>query len=134
MRRLPRPSDEQNSSFAGRLRFARKDRKLSCNALGLAAGLGGGYVSRLERGLRGKNSGTRVVRDLAEALQVPFDWLDEGDLAALEQATVLERVERLERRLEAVPESAPGPRRRDSSEQPSPLARNRALPGRNRPR
>ena len=100
MKPLPAlPAPEENATFGSRLRFARVARKLSCNRLGELADLGVGYVSRLERGTRGGRTSTQVIRSLAAALDVPFDWLDAGDMSTLNQTDVLARLERLEQRL-----------------------------------
>lgn len=96
------PTPEENATLGARLRFARKARKLSCNRLTELAGLGVGYVSMIETGARGKNPGTRVVRQLATALEVPFNWLEAGDLAALTESDIGSRVEMLEQQLARV--------------------------------
>jgi transcriptional regulator with XRE-family HTH domain len=131
------PTPEENATLGGRLRFARTARKLSCNRLGELAGLGVGYVSMLERGLRGKNPGARVVRQLATALNVPFSWLEAGDLAALTESDIGSRVEFLEQQLaRVVRESSRPPPMNDRTPVPGtirPPGRKRPSGARNRP-
>ena len=58
---------KQQSSFPDRLRQLREAAGVSCNELGHRAGISGGMVSRLERGLRTPTLTT--LRRLMAALQ-----------------------------------------------------------------
>lgn len=131
------PTPEQNATFGGRLRFARMARKLSCNRLGQLAGLGIGYVSMLETGVRGKNPGARVMQQLATALGVPFTWLQAGDLAALAESDIASRVDSMEQQLaRLVRESSRPPPMNDRTPAPGtvrPPGRKRPSGARNRP-
>lgn len=129
-----RPTPEQTATFASRLKFLREKRGLSQNRLGALAGVSDGFISRLERAVRGKRPGWLVVRRLAEALNASENWLADGasadgrilneDSGSGEyaiQLDVVRRIEQLEKKLleQAPPDSEHG--------------RIRPPPGRNRP-
>lgn len=131
------PTPEENATLGARVRFARKARKLSCNRLTELAGLGVGYVSMLETGARGKNPGSRTLRQLATALDVPFNWLEAGDLAALTESDIGSRVDSLEQQLaRIVKESSRPPPMNDRTPVPGQVrssGRKRPSGARNRP-
>lgn len=124
------PTPEENATFGARLRFAREARKLSCNRLGKLAKVGVGYVSAMETGRRGKNPGARIMQQLALALEVPFNWLQAGDLAALTESDIGSRVDWLEEQLaRVVRESSRPPPMNDRTPVPGQVK----PPGRKRP-
>lgn len=69
--------------LADRLKLARSKRGLTQDELADRCNLSNGYISMLERAPGAPNSikspGFAALRDLAKALDVPLEWLADGE-------------------------------------------------------
>lgn len=69
--------------LADRLKLARSKRGLTQDELAELCSLSNGYISMLERAPGAPNSikspGFAALRDLAKALNVPLEWLADGE-------------------------------------------------------